>query len=234
MSIVEPDHADGADEYLRSQNWRTEPTPQGGAYDHVASAVHSAVVEHLTDVLSPDGLQAALDGGQGLRTTIDLALTPQWPTRLRHCATATSSDHPEQPDDVQCCHSNPPRSRSRCGRMAKAGWVTGVHRSRTGRTRASETRRRRGFGPSVARSTSNPAVHELPQPASRAREAPDQAILLSPNDAPVERGLTAGEARSSDLGTRGLLSYRGRDSLRDALSLSRKGVRHDDRNHACG
>ncbi len=75
MSIVEPDPADGADEYLRSQNWRTEPTPQGGVYDHVASAVHSAVVEHLTDVLSPDGLQAALDGGQGLRTTIDLALT---------------------------------------------------------------------------------------------------------------------------------------------------------------
>ena len=40
MSIVEPDPADGADEYLRSQNWRTEPAPQGGAYDHVASAVH--------------------------------------------------------------------------------------------------------------------------------------------------------------------------------------------------
>ena len=67
MSIVEPDPADGADEYLRSQNWRTEPTPQGGAYDHVASVVHSAVVEHLTCVLSPDALQAALVGGQELQ-----------------------------------------------------------------------------------------------------------------------------------------------------------------------
>ena len=76
MSIVEPDPADGADEYLRSQSWRGESTSQADAdTDNVASAVHSAVVEHLTDVLSPDGLLAALDGGQGLRTTINLAVT---------------------------------------------------------------------------------------------------------------------------------------------------------------
>ena len=76
MSTAEPGPADGADEYLRSQSWRAEPTPQAEAdLDPVASAVHSAVVEHLTDVLSPDSLQAALDGGQGLRSTINLALT---------------------------------------------------------------------------------------------------------------------------------------------------------------
>ena len=75
MSVVEPDPADGADEYLRSQGWRAEPTPQEEAdFDHVASAVHSAVVDHLTGVLSPGGLRAALDGGRGLRTTINLAL----------------------------------------------------------------------------------------------------------------------------------------------------------------
>ena len=90
-----------------------------------------------------------------------------------------------------------------------------------------------GFMPSGT-SASNPAVHELPEPASRAREAPDEAGFLAPHDAPVELGLTAGKARSADLGTRRLLADRGRNALRDALSLSRKGMRRDDRDQARG
>ena len=81
--------------------------------------------------------------------------------------------------------------------------------------------------------SSQPCCPELPQPASRAREASDQAGFLAPHDAPVERGLTAVKARSSDLRTRGLFSYRGRDGCESSL-LPREGMRCDDRDHARG
>ena len=55
----------------------------------------------------------------------------------------------------------------------------------------------------------------------------------APHDAPVERRPSAGEARSRPRHTRPAL-LRGGNTLRDALSLSREGVRCDDRKYARG
>ena len=126
----------------------------------------------------------------------------------------------------------PPAHTTRLG-AGRASYETVVGWRESGRRGFRDARSMRRSG-RLARSAANPAVHELPQPASRAREASDQAGFLSPHHAPVERGLTAVKARSSDLRTRGLLSYRGRNTLRDALSLPREGMRCDDRNHARG